>query len=268
MRRERGFAIAGFAAALAALAIVFVAGEMALLGRTAAEGDAARREAYLDEAAAAVASWYARNAAAVDADAAFPIPEDEIPEAAGVPPRWGLRAAASARLSSGGIVFRRIVLWVPAQSPDPSSWDPAAGIFSPGPGVLWRVVDGQAVQGAAYAATLKAMQRFAAQLEERFHALAAADGPGSLAVNYFRPRSGCAAGPSEIPCLDVYTAADAVDWVAILGVPAGGLRTAWGGPFLVSNLEDSSAVSPPYSMAIAADTPWGARVKVMAVQPL
>lgn len=269
MRRQRGFSLVASAIMLAAAAALFAAGELALLARSQRAGEAAAREAYLDRAARAVEEWYSRNAASIDASPALPVAEDEIAAAAGVQPRWGLRAAASVRLVEGAAVYRRIVLWLPAVSPDPSLWDAATGSFSPGPGVRWRIVDGRPVQARAIGATLEAMRRLAARLEQRFHAKAAADGDAAAGVNYFRPKNGCgAAGPDEIPCIDAYADAAAVDWGKLLGIDPASLRTAWGGPLLVSNLEDSSAAAPPYSMAIAADTPWGARLKVTAVQPL
>lgn len=268
MRRQKGFSLTASAVMLAAAAVLFTAGELAILARSQSSGEAAAREAYLDRAARAVEEWYSRNAASIDAAPAFPFVESEIALLAGVESRWGLRAAASGRLVEGDAVYRRIVLWLPAASPDPSHWDAAAGSFSPGPGVRWRIVDGRPVQAQAIGKTLEAMRRFAARLEQRFHAKAAADGDGAVAVNYFRPRNGCAAGPDEIPCIDAYADAATVDWGRLLGIDPASLRTAWGGPLLVSNLEDSSASAPPYSMAIAADTPWGVRLKVTAAQPL
>ena len=269
MRRQNGFAFLGFAIVLAAIAITFIIGEAGIAARAQSSLLDTQKEAYLDMAAQAVESWYARNAAAIDAAAASPFADNAILALAGIERRWNLRVAQSARLADGDIAYRRILLWLPAANPDPSTWDAAAGTFSPGPNVRWRIVDGRAIQTDAYSRTLASMKAFARQLELRFYAKAAYDASSGLTVNWFRPRSGCASpNPDDIPCLDTFTDAGLINWSVILGTNPGNLRTAWGRNFLVSNLTDSNVAYPPYSMAINAITPWGATIRVLAVQPI
>lgn len=269
MRRQNGFAFLGFAIVLAAIAITFIIGEAGIAARAQSSLLDTQKEAYLDMAAQAVESWYARNAAAIDAAAASPFADNAILALAGIERRWNLRVAQSARLADGDIAYRRILLWLPAANPDPSTWDAAAGTFSPGAGVRWRIIDGRRIQSQAYSQTLAAMRAFARKLELRFYAKAAADSSTYLTVNWFRPRGGCASpNPDDIPCLDAYTDASLVNWRVILGEDPETLKTAWGQSLLVSNLTDSSASIPPYTMAIAAQTPWGAMMRVLAVQPI
>ena len=259
----------GFAIALAAIAITFIIGEAGVAAKAQSNSIDEQKEAYLDQATRAVESWYARNIAVIDSTAASPFADVDIPALAGIERRWDLRIAQSARLADGDIAYRRIALWLPASNPDGSALDAATGTFSPGPNVRWRIVDGRAIQTDAYSRTLASMKAFARQLELRFYAKAAYDASSGLTVNWFRPRSGCASpNPDDIPCLDTFTDAGLINWSVILGTNPGNLRTAWGRNFLVSNLTDSNVAYPPYSMAINAITPWGATIRVLAVQPI
>ena len=226
--------------------------------------------AYVDEIAQRLAIHYRRNAAAIDAAPAFGIAPATLWAELGIDPKPSLRLAISNRLSGTNVQFRRFAVWLKRAEPDASSMNPTTGVFSPGPGVVYRVVDGEPIQAALYDETLTRMKGLAVALEKRFRAKFESDPFKSLSVNHFRPAGGtCSVGLDDIPCIDVHTdVLVAANFATLLSLDSSRLVTAWGQRFTVSNLADAQSASPPFTMAIRGSLPWGGSVLVNAVQPL
>ena len=231
---------------------------------------AATEDAYLDNLARRLEDYYRRNATAIDSVTAYPVVPERLCAELGVEVKPTLRLAVSDRLTGSQVLFHRFVVWLKRAEPDPSSFVASTGTFTAGPNVVYRIVDGEAIEGALLEKTLDGMKGFAAQLEGRFRAKFEADPLRSLSVNHFRALgASCSVGMDDIPCIDSYTdATTAADFSALLSIDPRTLTSAWGQHFTVSNLQDSSAASPPYTMAIRAALPWGGGLLVNAVQPL
>lgn len=227
-------------------------------------------EQALDEIARRLESYYRQNAAAIDAAPSFGTAPEILWAQLGIEPKANLRLAVSERIASSQVRFRRFVVWLARSDPDTSRLDPVTGSFTAGPGVSFRIVDGEAIQNALLEETLSRMKTFAAQLERRFLAKFEADPLRSLDVNHFRAiGASCSAALDDIPCIDVHTdVVAAADFGTLLSSDPRQFTSAWGERFTVSNLEDSHTDSPPYSMAIRAPLPWGGSVLVNAVQPI
>ncbi len=231
---------------------------------------ASQEEAYLDHIARQLETYYRRNAAAIDAAITFSIAPRDLWEQLGIDPKPTLQLGISDRQNGGQVRFRRFVMWLRRSSPDASSFTVSTGAFAPGPNVSYRVVDGEAIQGALLEETLTRMKRFAGQLEGRFRAKFEADPFRSLSVNHFRALGpSCTASLDDIPCINVHTdVVTAANFATLLSIDAATLSTAWGQRFTVSNLQDSQTASPPFTMAIRAPLPWGGTALVNAIQPL
>lgn len=226
--------------------------------------------AYVDEIAQRLAIYYRRNAAAIDAAPAYAIVPATLWAELGIDPKPTLRLGISDRLTGTNVRFRRFAVWLKRAEPDASAMNAATGTFTPGPGVVYRVVDGEPIQAALYDETLTRMKAFAVALEKRFRAKFESDPFKSLSVNHFRPAGGtCTVGLDDIPCIDAHTdVLVAANFSALLSLDSSRLVTAWGPRFTVSNLADSQAASPPFTMAVRGALPWGGSVLVNAVQPL
>lgn len=226
--------------------------------------------AYLDTVTRRLEQHYRLNAAAIDSGPAYSITAAQLLAQLGIEPRLTLRLAISDRLNGSEVRFRRFAVWMKRTEPDSTVFDVATGSFTPGQGVAYRIVDGEAIQGALLEETLTRMKRFAQQLERRFRAKFEGDPLRSLNVNHFRPLGpACSTDTDDIPCIDSHTsAALAADFTTLLSVDAGTLVSAWGEPLTVSNREDSRWTTPPYSMAVRSALPWGGSVLVNAIQPL
>jgi hypothetical protein len=230
----------------------------------------AAEQAYLDDIALRLETFYRRNAAVIDSASAFAIPPATLWAQLGIQAKPTLQLGISERLSGSEVGFRRFVVWLKRRSPDPSVFVATSGAFTPGPDVPYRVVDGEAIQGALREETLRRMKTFAAQLEQRFRAKFEGDPLRSLSVNHFRALGpSCSAALDDIPCIDVHTDVNAAaNFGMLLSTDPLRLTSAWGARFSVSNLEDSRATAPPYTMAIRAALPWGGSLLVNAIQPL
>ena len=275
-RREDGRSRAGGSAALLLVMWVFVVTFFFLFAPQIAasfkafDAVASQEQAYLDHIARQLETYYRRNAGAIDAAVTFSIVPAALWAQLGIDPKPTLQLGISDRQTGAQVRFRRFVIWLRRGSPDASSFTASTGAFAPAPNVAYRVVDGEAIQGALLEETLTRMKRFAAQLEQRFRAKFEADPFRSLSVNHFRALgSSCTASLDDLPCINVHAdVATAANFATLLSIDPATLSTAWGPRFTVSNLQDSQTASPPFTMAIRAPLPWGGTVLVNAIQPL
>jgi hypothetical protein len=231
---------------------------------------AATEESRLDDVARRLTAWYRQNAADIDANPIYVTSPSTLWAVLGVEAMPTLQLGISDSLDGSQVRFRRFAVWLRRANPDPSTFVASSGAFTPGPGVIYRIVDGEAIVGQMLEETLSRMKVFAAQLERRFRAKFEADPGRTLTVNHFRALGpSCATSLDDIPCIDVHTdVSSAADFGLLLSVDPTTLVSAWGQRFTVSNLADSQTASPPYSMAIRAALPWGDSLLVNAIQQL
>ena len=267
--KQQGFAILGLTVLVTTIAFSFVLAQSALTARSAANSEDAERDRYIVSAKEKIEAWYRRNVAEVDRGHGVANRFDKLFSESAIVPRWGVRYAVSERIASGALSYRTIAIWLPESAADPSALDPSTGRFVAGLRTRFQIVDGQAIEAEAFAATLELMRGFARALEARFYAKRASDSDRVIDANYFRPRDpGCAAQAAEIPCLAGYVKAAELNWQVILGIEPATLVSAWGSPILVSNTLDSQTSIPPFSMALQVATPWDTTIQLAAVQPI
>lgn len=252
------------------IALFFLVAPLATM-RWAEKFNTQRNEsAYLDDVAAKLAAWYARNAATIDSAPTYNVVAATLWANLGIDPLPTLRVTVSDRLTGPTVRYRRFAIWLRRSATDSSAIDSATGVFTPGANVLYREISGEPIQAALLDDTLTRMKVFAGQLEKRFRAKFESDPFRSLSVNHFRPASGsCTAGLDDLPCIDAHTDVQtAANFTTLLALDSSRLVSAWGQRFTVSNLADSQTAAPPFSMAIRSSLPWGGSVLVNAVQPL
>jgi hypothetical protein len=267
--KQQGFAILGLTVLVTTIALTFVLAQSALSARSAANSEDAEHARYLLSAKEKIEAWYRRNVAEVDSVHGVANHFARLFAESGIVPRWGVRYAVSEPIASGTLSYRTIAIWLPQSAADPSALDPATGRFVSGPRTKFQIVDGRAIEAEAFAATLAVMRGFARALEARFYAKRTSDSDRLIDANYFRPRDpACAAQADEIPCIAGYEKAAELNWRVILGLEPATLVSAWGSPILVSNTLDSQTSIPPFSMALQVATPWGATIRLAAVQPI
>jgi hypothetical protein len=265
MRRQRGIVMLMFVVVVAAIGSVFFLSASSWQAQQLSNRVDAERADYLEQSARALRDWYVSNLAGVDATTEPPT-EAAIVAGAGITPRFGLRIAASNRLVAGELGFHNMAIWIPQRQPDPSTIDTVTGVFTPDVRAAFRLVSGAELQADALAQTRRVLRQAAERLENYFVARTAING-GNVSINHFRPDPACGGAEGELPCLDTYVAATAVDWRSA-GVDGMVGTDGWGNVIQVSNLADSATAAPPYSMALQTRTPWGSVVQVLAVQRL
>lgn len=252
--------------------LAIITGYSALMTREAANNLARNQEAYLSSARAKITKWYSENAATIDASGTSVPTQTQIFDGAVIVPEWNLKAAASMPLLNGNISYRVIAIWCDNGGTQ-SSFDAANGTFVPGSAAKYVLVNGLAIETRKTAQSVSIMNTIAALLQQRFYTKYMADGGQDLTVNYFRPADpACNVVGDEIPCTDQYPWEPATDMNLdeILGMKANQLVNAWGIPILLCNASACGAniSSPPYTMLVQSNTPWGTSNTVVATQPL
>jgi hypothetical protein len=265
--RDRGFVAVLVCVCMAACVLLCLMAEATVAAAGTARRSEQARAAYVAEAALRLAQWYGDNTALLDSSGARIPAEDELLRAAGIVPRHGVRVSVGPSLDAGTGRYRPIAVWLPAGPSVDAVW--RDGRFDPAVATHHSVVDGRAVHAALRDRTLETMRRFALALEARARALVLRDSDRRADVNHFRPADpGCAAVRGELPCLDRYVPAAAIDWADHTGTDVSGLSTAWGGPIEVSNKVDANADRPPFTLALRAVAPWGETLRMVATQPI
>ncbi|MBU1665240.1 MAG: hypothetical protein KKG92_07565 [Gammaproteobacteria bacterium] len=230
--------------------------------------------AYLRDAAARLAQWYDYRSGATGAQAG-PIDMALALAEAGITPRFGLQAASSNRLSDGLVSWHVMALWLP----DPhhvqgTAFDPATGAFTQGTWlsdgqpaeVAHAVFNGHASQLVKFSESQRRLRTIASRLENMFTRLRELDPVAAEGRNWFRAVDCASPNPGELPCYDGYRAIDATAVPVAAGVSSDTNVSAWGAAVEISNLADSSTVSP-YYMSVRTNLPWGGVLRVAAQEP-
>lgn len=271
-----------FVAALGVISLVIVLGNASLASREANNSLSRDRAKWMDSAAADLRSRYFRNAAdQISAESG--LPESTVLAVAGVHPKWGARVLLTPWLTEpvSGVRYATAVLWMPGlHDTGPNPAFDILGTFNICPGGNcpkreYRLISGLEAQRTAVARTLRTLETLAAKASTFAKAQYLRDPEHDLSRNPFRVADCSVPEDARPPCLDDYTdIANAGNLRELMGIDPNGLTDAWGAPITAHNgAWDPSAaplswMSPPYSMAFKATSPWGADLLVVATQSL
>lgn len=270
-QRQRGFAALALlivvVAVVGALAFSVQTRTLALLGQSQADRQAARLAAL----AADVEAFYGRSAATLDASAAAPLSCAQLLAAANAAESADLVAGARLQCAigsrrqtaDGSLAWRSIWLWLPDPdaAADASVYDATADTLTPAPGVVWRHVDGRAVQSALLSASLGRLDRLNRQLRSFYRARAATAAASDADRNFWAlaPCTGvpaAALAPAPACTSGGYVAAAGA--LAGIGMSAGEAVDAWGQALEFKNSGAGvSATTIPFSARTRLTTPWG-----------
>jgi len=232
------------------------------------------RSAYIEDASRRLTLWYQANANTQEAIIG-PLDMDAALAAAGITPRYGLLATSSQQLSDGLVSWHVMALWLPEpQRVQGTALDQATGVFTQGtlvstgqPAVLVSAsINGRAMQLVAFSESSRRVRLVAARLENMFAARRAMDPFSPGGRNWFRAGDCGAVQSGELPCYDAYTNLAATTAPVEAGIEAEMAVNAWGLPITLSNLQNSSLVTP-FSMSVRTLTPWGGVIGAVAKEP-
>lgn len=307
-KNQRGSALIFIVAVVAVILLLILVGNIALYTRDAANMQPATKAAYLAKAEQAVALWYRKNAARIDAPAVGGIcpsfTSDQLFKETMLAADFDARIEMTPCLDVQGpsVIFRNIAIWIPTTGVQDTSSFSAGGLFRPGNSeVQYRVVNGHAIEAQMVSETRTQLQEIARALELRVKAKIDGDSSRDLATNHFRSMS-CDAGqmlPEEIPCSSLINGGAGADAYAILddnafrtlklaqlaSVSQSMNRDSWGQYIVFNNVLDDAGNAclpedtfsatpatrnsrPPYRMMLQTITPWGAAITVCPVQPI
>lgn len=304
-RKQKGIALLAFVAVLSIVTFTIVMGYSISSAKKQILNLSGNQKAYLNDVRGKLVDTYAAHLNTLDADLGWDSVKTgpEILALAGVSPRWGLEAAISPRISKEGVKYRVIAAWLPLDSDvtDDPVLNPD-GSFQPCPAstsdCLNRrnfvvVSEGFSLQRANVLKANKQLEQLAANAQSFFKSKVLLDPEHNVSVNYFRPPYiQCSNAITEqLPCLNtpaaIWPAAtDGIQNSAgqhiteLLGFPNAPLLNPWGKPVEACNGSDCSDATPtlvkwnpaaenaPYSMLFQADTPWGSKYRIYAVQQL
>ena len=307
-KNQRGSALIFIVSVVAVVLLLILVGNIAVYTKEAANMQPASKAAYLARAEQAVALWYRKNAARIDAPVAGgfcpAFTEEQLLKETMLTPEFGARIEITPCLDVQGpsVIFRNVAIWIPAAAVQDTSSFSASGVFRPGNSeVQYRMVNGHAIEAQMVAETRTQLQEIARSLELRVKAKIDGDSTRDLGTNHFRSMS-CDPGqqlPEEIPCSSTLNGGTGSDAYVILddgafktlklaqlaSVSQSMNRDSWGQYIVFNNVLDDAGNAclpedtpsdtpatrnsrPPYRMMLQTITPWGAEITVCPVQPV
>ncbi len=238
-------------------------------GRSPGSAPSPRVE-YLATVGQQILGWYRRHAS--EADGAGESFDDAWTEKLGrvadlgVQSKWALRIAASSLLQDRGVGYRVLIAWLPGPQGEAPDFDPRSGRVANHRGLEYVLVDGRLAHQAAAEFTRAALDTVARAFEARFRASYIRDPDADIGRNWFRAVDCQSPGLDELPCADAFAPMSG-DLATRLGLPVEPV-SGWGGPVEWTNGVEASSKSPPYSVEVRAQTPWGTWMQRTAIQVL
>jgi len=230
--------------------------------------------ANLDLAIQELQTWYEKNADTIAASSTD-VSEAQL-LAVLSKQNAGMRAVMSTSMASGNcqsavtgftcIPWRKIAVWYPASTPvgTPLVQDGIpVGEFSGD--ALWRVYSSQSWYSDRFSRQTKKIDDVGRALMAWFEGQSNLNPDDGPAVNYWRA-SNCAVQSHGIPCVDSYTDISTTAVQNLIGMSSAELSPVIGKSIDFSNLQDSSQ-TPPYSVSLRVQMPWGQYMKRSVVQP-
>lgn len=223
---------------------------------------AARRQAYLNDAATTLRDFYTSNPSRMDADTAthWSGPE-ELAREAGLVLRYGARLDIGQRQSQGDLRYRTLTLWIPAPDASNSSFTPANASG-------YRQVSGLEIQRRIANRARRQLTRLSNTLVVYYAGRLEIDPLHSASVNYWQGRGCSDAAAGDFGCSTSFI--PLVD----LADPSVGLAQStgtnpWGQTIQGRNRGSGvETVSPPYTLQLRSLYPWGGGITKTVVQPL
>ncbi len=223
---------------------------------------AARRQAYLNDAATTLGDFYTSNASRMDADAATDWTSPAaLAREAGLVLRYGTRLDIGQRQSQGDLRYRILTLWIPAADANSSG-------FSPANASRFRQVSGLDIQRRIANRARGQLTRLSNTLVVYYAGRLEIDPLHSASVNYWQGRGCSDAAAGDFGCSASFIP------LADLADPAVGLARStgtnpWGQTVQGRNKGSGvETVSPPYTLEIRSLYPWGGGITRTVVQPL
>lgn len=290
-QRQQGFGLLVFVIMTAVVAFSIVIGYSGILARTQGNQLVANQQRYLNDAKAAVLTFYEQHAFSIDEQSMSNTTTiAQIISGANVPTRYVMQSALSNILTSPeGLRYRAVALWLPSDS-DVDNPPDLAKFIATGQFVSCintsaycaprqsAVFDSADIEREFAKQTVARLERVAMKAQSYFKARTLQDPERNVSVNYFRTPSGnCEVSPMDLQCLNNYTPlanlAGSGTFVPTrtaknLGLSDDEQVSAWGRPIEASNLTDAVTDDTPYTMVFRAATPAGTYYTIKAVQQL
>lgn len=224
------------------------------------------KKAYIKEVSAQLDSWYDRNAWVIDADVNA-IPSATILTQSGVMPNYGLVIESSKRLTKDGIAYHVVAAYLPSSLVNNVTFDVDTGVFvagTPVNEVQYAITNGYVIESKKVAKTANLLEKSASLLESWFYSKRDVAGPVELGNNWFRTPDCASPDARFIPCVDTYT--DIASVMPSLGVNVTtGYSNAWAKPIFMINAKPPASWTPPYSIPLTTNLPWGNTMTGLAV---
>lgn len=284
---QRGAALLSFAVFLGVVILGIITTLSASLLRKQQGTLLPRQQAYVEEIVKRVGVYYEANAGVLDRDSTWnSFTANNFKAAAIDQERFGVTLLVSDRLTSpDGVKYRRVLVYTPSDT-DPENPPSISTFATTGQFVscgdpskacdqrAFGIYDAMDLQKRNYAQTVLRMENIALRAQSYFKARVLQDPERNASVNYFIPRTGCSAPLAhDIPCLPTagngYVDLADAGLEAQLGLEPSLLSNAWGTPIQVTNMAPHAETSsPPYSLVIRTQSPWGGFMQIYATQSL
>lgn len=285
--RQQGFGLLVFVLLMAVVSFSLVLAYSSEMVRHQAVNRKNTEEAYLADVVSRVEAVWRQSSFAIDSpDVTNTIDADAILEAARIPGEKRMKGVLSDVLVKDGLTYRAILLYIPSETEEKNPPDldkfKKEGVFAPCSlgeeseciTPSYRIYSSYELQKEYLAQTTNRLKKVAYKAQAYFKARMLQDPERNIAVNYFRqPYGACVVSAQDVGCLDEFQPltgdSEAVKRAArVLGLNAAELVTPWNTPIEVSNLSQSEATDPPFTMAFRAKLPNGTYKTVYAVQQL
>ena len=284
--RQSGAAALIMVVAISVVAFTLIVGMATNFARQEALQLPIKQQAYLEELKAEGLAFYIKEATRLDSDLQWTSvsTEADLQTAINFTPKWGVHSAISNRLlGANGSVYRKIVFWLPSGTAEDALIDlntfVSTGSIAPFSTCaqgntcekrLISVVDGEAVEYQNSINANDQLNRLALKAQSYFKAHWLQDPEKNVSINYFRlPYGGTTPTNQDIGNIPAYTAISNTNLVSLLNLDAADIKNPWGLEVLVSNVQDSSYITAPFSMSFKSQAPFGTtQFVIQAIQPL
>lgn len=271
---QRGFAVTAFLVGVIVIISVIYTGISYDVSRASSLKGFQDKAQYMVDTSKSLNQWYERNAWAIDS-VTTPIPSATIATQAGISIKYGAVIVSSQRLAKNNISYHVIAFWLPQDNLTGTNFDVNTGVFTEGTYLAanaserlrYTIINGSTIESNLINSSFKTMSKAASSLETWFagRGFQASTLENRINSNWFRSPS-CVNNLNYLPCTTGYQpSATVLNGYGI--VDGSDSKSAWGRDVLVTN--DPSIVPNvrPYSLLLAADTPWGRRLVTQVTQP-
>ncbi len=268
VRAQRGSALIMVFSLIAGVALLVMAGMNASITQEYFLTRDQLQKQYLDEVAASAQAWYERMAPTIE------LTGESVSEATllgQIAPtrKFGIRAQIGPRFTrtvspwtQPSLGYRTILIWIPQSGSDTTAVSTTSDTPTLDPLVVqakaYRTWSTFGYQQTQLAQLSDLLVRVGSSLQSWARAQQGAHYGMSL-DNFFR-QSDCAAPatPDHLPCLDAYQDITTTSVPSYLGLSKAEFASIWGYSVEISNLQNSSTATVPYSLSLRVHSPISA----------